>query len=146
MAINTQKVMVGGLAAGVVANVIGFVGFGVLLAPSFEADLMAAAPTLQGAGTGGGAIAATVVSTFVIGVLTVWLYAAIRPRFGPGMKTAMYAAAVVWVCGFVFHLDPLLMGLMSTTTYALASVIAAVQVVATAAVGGMLYKEEGTAM
>jgi hypothetical protein len=79
-------------------------------------------------------------------VLTVWLYAAIRPRFGPGMKTAMYAAAVVWVCGFVFHLDPLLMGLMSTTTYALASVIAAVQVVASAAVGGMLYKEEGTAM
>ena len=30
MAINTSKVVAGGLAAGVVSNIIGFLGFGVL--------------------------------------------------------------------------------------------------------------------
>ena len=35
MAINTSKVVVGGLAAGVVANIVGFLGFGVLLGSRF---------------------------------------------------------------------------------------------------------------
>src|SRR5688572_23180970 len=141
MAMNTSKVVVAGLAAGVVANIIGFVGFGLLLGPRFEAEAAAVAPSLQGQGTTGGAIAVNVIATFVVGILLVWLYAAIRPRFGPGMKTAFYAAAVVWICGFLFHLDMLNLGMMSSATYAMASIVALVQVVASAGVGGMLYKE-----
>jgi hypothetical protein len=141
MAINTSKVVVGGLAAGVVANIVGFIGFGFLLAERFEADAVAVAPELRGRGMTGGAIAINVILTFVIGILLVWLYAAMRPRFGPGMKTALYAALVVWICGFVFHIDWLLMGLMTSGLYAMASVVALVQVGASAAVGGMLYKE-----
>ncbi len=144
MAINTSKVVVGGLAAGVVANIVGFVGFGLLLGPRMEAEMVAVAPVLQGRGMGGGAMAAQVIAQFVVGILLVWLYAAIRPRFGPGMRTATYAALVVWVCGFLFHLDWLLMGLMTPATYVMASAVALVQVVASAAVGGMLYKEEGS--
>ena len=48
MAINTSKVIVGGLAAGVVANIVGYVGFGVLLGKRVEAEMVAGAPTLQG--------------------------------------------------------------------------------------------------
>ena len=82
MAINTSKVVVGGLAAGVVANIIGFLGFGVLLGPRFEAEAAAVAPALQGRGMTSGAIATNVVATFAVGILLVWLYAAMRPRFG----------------------------------------------------------------
>ena len=142
MTINTSKVLVGGLAAGVVANIIGWVGFGMLLGPRFEADAVAVAPVLQGRGMSGSAIAVNVVATFVVGILLVWLYAAMRPRFGPGMNTATYAALAVWVCGFVFHLDWLLVGLMTPATYLMASVMAAVQLVPSAAVGGMLYQEK----
>lgn len=141
MAMNNSKVVVPGLAAGVVANIIGFVGFGLLLGPRFAAEAAAVAPALEGQGTTGGAIAVNVIATFVVGILLVWLYAAIRPRFGPGMKTAFYAAAVVWICGFLFHLDMLNLGMMSSATYAMASIVALVQVVASAGVGGMLYKE-----
>ena len=141
MAINTSKVVIGGLAAGVVANIVGYIGFGLLLAERFEADAVAVAPELRGRGMAGGAIAINVVATFVIGILLVWLYAAMRPRFGPGMKTAMCAALVVWICGFVFHLDWLFIGLMTSGLYTMASVVALVQVCASAAVGGMLYKE-----
>ena len=142
MAINASKVVVGGLAAGIVANLIGYVGFGMLLGPRFEAEAVAVAPALAGRGMSGSAIATQVVISFIIGMLLVWLYAAIRPRFGPGPKTAVYAALVVWVCGFVFHIDLLLNGLATTTTYAMASVVALVQLLVSAWVGAMLYKED----
>jgi len=142
MAINASKVVVGGLAAGIVANLIGYVGFGMLLGPRFEAEAVAVAPALAGRGMSGSAIATQVVISFIIGMLLVWLYAAIRPRFGPGPKTDVYAALVVWVCGFVFHIDLLLTGLATTTTYAMASVVALVQLLVSAWVGAMLYKED----
>jgi hypothetical protein len=142
MAINASKVVAGGLAAGVVANIIGYVGFGMLLASRMEAEMVAAAPALAGRGMSGGAIATQVVFSFITGFLLVWLYAAMRPRFGPGRRTAVYAALVVWLCGFLFHIDWLLVGLMTTTTYAMASVAALVQVLAAAWVGGMIYKED----
>lgn len=37
-----------------------------------------------------------VINGFLQGIATVWIYAAIRPRFGPGPKTAAIAAFVVW--------------------------------------------------
>jgi hypothetical protein len=144
MAINTSKVLVGGLAAGVVANIVGFVLFGMLLGPRFEAEAVAVAPVLQGRGMTGGAIAINVVATFAVGILLVWLYAAMRPRFGPGMRTAACAAMAVWVCGFVFHIDWLIVGLMTPATYGMASIAAFIQVIAAAAIGGMLYREEGS--
>lgn len=143
MAINTGKVITGGLAAGVVANIIGYLGFGMWLGPRFEAEAAAVAPALAGRGMTSGAIATSVITQFVIGILLVWLYAAMRPRFGPGMKTATYAALAVWVCGFVFHIDMLVLGLLTTSTYAMASIVALVQVIASAGVGAMVYKEEG---
>ena len=142
MAINTSKVVVGGLAAGVMGNIVGYVGFGMLLAPRFEAESVAVAPTLAGRGMTTGAVVTNIVSTFVIGLLLVWLYAAIRPRFGPGSRTAIFAAMVVWLCGFLFHMDWLIVGLMTQQTYALASLVALVQTIASAWVGGMLYKED----
>jgi hypothetical protein len=141
MAINTSKVITGGLAAGVVANIIGYLAFGMWLGPRFEAEAVAVAPALQGRGMTGTAIATQVIISFVIGLLLVWLYAAIRPRFGPGMKTAVYAALVVWLCGFLFHMDWLLVGMMTPATYMLATVAALVQLIPAAGVGAMLYKE-----
>ena len=141
MAINTSKVLAGGLAAGIVANVLGFVLFGLWLGPRMESEAMSVAPSLQDRSMSGTAIALNILVQFIIGLLLVWLYAAIRPRFGPGMRTATYAALVVWLCGFLFHMDWLIMGLMSNATYALASIAALVQLVPAAGVGAMLYKE-----
>src|SRR5262245_29878833 len=99
MAINTSKVVLGGVAAGLIANVIGFLGFGLLLGPRMQAEAVAVAPALQGRGMSGAAIATNIGAQFVIGFLLVWLYAAMRPRLGPGLKTAICAALVIWTCG-----------------------------------------------
>jgi hypothetical protein len=142
MAINVSKVVVGGLAAGVVENIVGYVAFGMLLAPRMQSDAVAVAPQLQGRGMSGGTTAANVIAAFVIGFLLVWLYAAMRPRFGPGPKTAILAGLAVWVTAAVYHLDWLLMGLMSTTTYAMAVIAGLVQLLAASWFGAMLYTEE----
>lgn len=139
---NTSKVLLGGLAAGVVMNISGFVVQGMLLGKRMEDEMVAVAPTLQGRGMGSGAMAGRVITSFVIGILLVWLYAAMRPRFGPGMKTATYAALVVWLCGFLFYLDWLYLGMMTTATYAITSVAMAITLLAAAGLGGILYKED----
>ncbi len=36
----------------------------------------------------------------LLGLSIVWLYAAIRPRFGPGPRTAAIAAAAAWIIGY----------------------------------------------
>jgi hypothetical protein len=143
MAINTSKVVVGGLAAGVVMNLSGFLLQGMLLGKRMQDEMVAAAPSLAGRGMGGGVIAARVISQFVIGILLVWLYAAMRPRFGPGPKTAFLAAFVIWLCGFIFYMDWLYIGMMSSGLYAMVSVAMLVTCAIAAWVGAMLYKEEG---
>jgi hypothetical protein len=142
MAINTSKVIVGGLAAGVVMNVTGFLINGMLLGKQMEAEMVAAAPTLQGKGMDAATMTGRVLTSFAIGLLLVWLYAAMRPRFGPGFKTAAYAAFAIWLCGFLFYLDWLYMGMMSVGLYAMVSVAMAVSLLIAAWVGGMLYKED----
>jgi hypothetical protein len=142
MAINTSKVIVGGLAAGLVQNVLGF-AMSMGLAKRMEAEMLAVAPTLQGRGMSGGVIASRVITQFLVGILLVWIYAAIRPRFGPGMKTAAIAAFVVWCFGFIFYLDWLYVDLMTLSTYAMISIGQLVILLIAAWVGGMLYKEEG---
>lgn len=146
MAINTSKVIVGGLAAGVVMNVVGFLVNGMLLGKRMEAEMLAVAPTLQGKGMGPGAMAGRVLTQFAVGILLVWLYAAMRPRFGPGMKTASYAALVIWVCGFLFYLDWLYVEMMTAPTYAIVSVVMLVTLLIAGWVGGRLYTEEGAAV
>lgn len=143
MAINTQKVIVGGLAAGVVTNVLGFLGYGLLLGPKFAAEMDAVVPGLSTRMNTGSAMAVSIVTQFVITLLLVWLYAAMRPRFGPGFKTAAYAALAIWICGFVFYQGWYFGGMMTGMTYILASIVNLVILLAGAYVGGMLYKEEG---
>jgi hypothetical protein len=143
MAINTSKVVVGGLVSGLVLNVVGYVMQAFLLGKRMEAEMLAVAPTLSGKGMSGGIIAARVVTSFIVGILLVWIYAAIRPRFGPGMRTATKAGLVVWAFGFLFYLDWLYVDLMTPTTYAIISVVQLVTVLVAAWAGCKLYTENG---
>src|SRR6058998_3229737 len=93
--INLQKVIVGGLIAGVVLNIVDFVFFGVVLK-----DQMAAAMTaLNRPSMTNAQVPWFVYLDFVAGVFLVWLYAAIRPRFGAGAATAAKAGVAGWFVG-----------------------------------------------
>ena len=95
--INLTRVLLGGIVTGIVVDICEFLLNGVLLSRQW-AEVMRSlnrAETLSVK-----SIAALNLWGLAVGILTVWLYAAIRPRFGPGPKTAVCAGMVVWFSAF----------------------------------------------
>lgn len=95
--INWGRVFLGGLLACVVINLLGY-GLGSLLFREREIlrALEAARPlSLWPPITF--VLLTNIIVTFLVGTLIVWWYAAIRPRFGPGPKTAALAGFAFWL-------------------------------------------------
>jgi len=100
--IQMGRVVVGGVLAGLIMNVSEFLLHGVVLAGdgqklmddwnqrglSIQPDAMM--------------LVWLVLITFALGFLAVWTYAAIRPRFGPGPKTAICAGLAVWAMSYLY--------------------------------------------
>lgn len=80
---------------------------------------------------------------FLLGIATVWLYAAIRPRYGAGPKTAIRAGVVTWaVAVFLANLGNYPLGLFPTRLLVISSVVGLVEIVVATLVGAWLYREE----
>ena len=142
MAINTQKVIVGGLAAGVVMGAIDFVVNGLLLAEQNEAALNALNPDLAANLEGGPFIAFMVVGSLLWGILVAWTYALLRPRYGEGPKTAVFAALQIWCVVTLISAFMTFVGMFTWSLFALGGVILAVELLIGASVAGYLYAEE----
>jgi FtsH-binding integral membrane protein len=145
--IDRQKLVLGGLAAGVVLNIIDFLSNGVIFSARMQADANAFKAGLgdQMAAMGGGQIAVYVFFDFVIGFLLVWTYAAIRPRFGPGPRTAVYAGLVFFVVGLITTYGYKEMGVMSSGLWWSYTALWFINLVLAAVVGAAVYKEDGAA-
>ena len=92
------RVLLGGLVAGVILNIGEIVLNDLVLKKQMEDWLVR-----RNVGPGGGTfVAAAVGLTFLLGIVIVWLYAMIRPRLGPGPKTAIVAALIAWfmICAY----------------------------------------------
>src|SRR5258708_3309562 len=94
--INLMRVVLGGIVAGLVVNVSEFVLNQVVLL----SDMTTALARMNLPPVGGSAIPVFIVLGFVGGIATVWLYAAIRPRFGAGPRTALTAGIYFWFVGY----------------------------------------------
>jgi hypothetical protein len=93
--INIGRVILGGLVAGIVGDLLGYLVDGVLLAPRWADDMKALGhPDFSSSQLIGYNLLG-----LVTGIAVIWIYAAIRPRFGAGVKTAVYAGLAVWVVG-----------------------------------------------
>jgi len=144
--INRQRLVLGGLAAGLVLNIIDFLSNGVIFSARMQADANAFKAGLgdQMAAMGGGQIAVYVFFDFIIGFLLVWTYAAIRPRFGPGPRTAVYAGLVFFVVGLITTYGYKEMGLMSSGLWWSYTALWFINLVISAVVGAAVYKEDDT--
>jgi len=138
--INTGKVVVGGLAGGLVANVIDFVTNTYVLAGDWEA--FARAHNLDPAAMSSASVATTwVIVDFLLGIILVFAYAAMRPRFGPGPKTAIYSGLLIYIAITLVVFGFANMGLMSMTSFVTGSIGAIVSTLAASLVGAAIYKE-----
>ena len=144
MAINTSKVIVGGLIGGVVANVIDF-GANYFMADMQKAAMEALNPTLAANAMAPSKIPLFVVLDFVWMFATVWIYAAIRPRFGPGARTAMYAAVASWIIGSVPVAFFAAAGMFSWGFFAAGALVALINGIVSTIVGARFYTEETVA-
>ena len=141
--INTGKVVTGGLVAGVVANVIDFVTNNYVLAADWQA--WASQHGVDPATLTSGSVAGTfIVIDFIFGLLMVWTYAAMRPRFGPGPGTAVMAGLVLYVAVTVVLFGFVQLGMMPMGLFVKGSCGALVSTLAGAITVAALYKEEGT--
>src|SRR4029453_18469102 len=94
--IDTGRVVMGGLLAGVVMNACDMFWNMVVL----KDDMIGVAQRLgldPAAAMSFSAAVPWILVDFVIGLAVVWNYAAIRPRFGAGPKTAILAALAPWL-------------------------------------------------
>jgi hypothetical protein len=116
--INTVGVLKGGLAAALIMNISQY-----LLRSVIGPDE---------------ATAAVVVRTTILAIATVWLYAAIRPRFGPGPKTAICAGLMVWALSYVFQA---IVGGQSIGNAVVIIAWTGAEMLFASSVGGYLYHE-----
>lgn len=142
MAINTGRVVAGGLAGGVVANAIDFVSNKFILGEKMTAEMNAVSPSIGAAMATTEAMICFVVMDFLFALAIVWTYAAMRPRFGPGPGTAVKAGLVLWFVSGLAWYSWVTSGAMTTTTFATAAGVGLVNTLLTAVVGAMVYKED----
>ena len=137
--INWRRVVVSGIVTGFVWGLLY-----ALIHPVVEAHDTSGKPVLPLTPFHGADVvirAIVMVNPIVLGIFTMWLYAAIYPRYGPGLRTAVIAGFAVWFLSSWVHVSwaaftqvPLgtLVGPLGTTLpVALAAAIA----------GARLYKE-----
>lgn len=139
--INWGRVILGGLVAGVIINI----SEGLLNAKVLKDDWAAVMKTMgKTMEEGGSAMAVWLILGFAMGIAGVWLYAAIRPRFGAGAGTAVRAGLAFWFFVDVFSLVAQAnMGLFASKMLVTIAIWTLVQNVVAIVVGAWLYKEEG---
>jgi len=138
--INWARALIGGLVAGVVVNVLWYATW-VLLARPMVSDALQAIghPLQESAGMG----FVMLVLGFLIGIVATWLYAAIRPRFGPGPGTATMAGVAA---GLLLAVMPDIgwgstLRMIPATVWVTDAIATLVIVVIATIVGAWLYKE-----
>jgi hypothetical protein len=135
--INGGRVLGGGLLAGVVLNIWDFVINGVWL----KNDWNTAMHALGKGDMAGSEILWFVVCDFIVGIFLVWLYAAIRPRYGMGPKTAAMGAFAFWFVTVWFRLAEVGMGLFTMNLVLMSAIATLVGMVLAAQAGAWQYKE-----
>jgi hypothetical protein len=89
-----------------------------------------------------GAIPFFVVASFVMGIGVVWLYAAARPRLGPGAKTAALTGLAFWVFAYAIPAaDGVMARLQPGRLTATITLILLVGTILASLCGAWLYKE-----
>jgi hypothetical protein len=143
MAINTGKVLIGGIVAGVVMNAVDFVTNMFIVGERMKAETEAFKPGLSDQMMSTNTMISYIVMDFVLGIALIWTYAAIRPRFGPGIKTATYAALLFWILAGIFLSGYLHMGMMSTGLWFTFAFLGLVNFLLSAWAGAKFYTEDG---
>jgi hypothetical protein len=138
--INTGKVLVGGLVAAIVFFAIDSATYGFIMKEAYDANMVRLGLD-PAAMSGAPAMIGWVVSELVFGFLVVFTYAGLRPRFGPGVKTAVYAGLLPFLYIFMVLWGQTQGGLMTTSLFWQGAFFGLISILAGSVAGAWVYKE-----
>lgn len=141
LVMNRSRLFLGGLAAGLLLLATGIaLGHGILGAEYVRAFASHRAHPVN---------AITVMENTALrlayGFLVVFLYAAIRPRFGAGPRTALFAALILWAAAFLPRQMLLAeFGILDGRRLAISLSWSLAEVVLATLLGASIYRERPT--
>ena len=135
---NIVRLVVGGLVAGVIMNVVSLLSAGLYLPEMMELlDSRGIQPP-----SGTLPIVVYLLMRFIWGFVAVWFYVAARPRFGPGLQTAVLVGFVFWLGGvFMAVVSYGMMGMFPMGMLTQWAAITLVGILASTVVGAWVYRE-----
>lgn len=137
--INVGRVILGGVVTGVILFIGEWVLNGVVLAKDME-EFFKRCGFPPDPGPTFIVIAAVIV--LFLGIVIVFGYAAIRPRFGPGPKTAVIAAILAWVGVYLYqNVIAFGLGMVPPKLVMIALAWGLVEFILATLAGAALYKE-----
>jgi len=139
--IKNSRVLLGGLVAGLILVVGEYILNGIILfseITSQRGKFGLGDPTA-------GELSAGAIITVLYGVILIWIYVAIRPRFGPGPRTALIAAATFWAIAYVLFLASLWANSIVSMKFAVVSILwGMLEAPIAALIGASIYREESS--
>jgi len=140
---NWQRIILGGVVAGIICFIGDGVVHGILLKDRWAMVMANMGRKVTEDPSHMVYYAAYDLAKALVGV---WLYAAIRPRFGPGGRTAVVAAVATWALVIPIPLLGLLpLGIFGRRFPLLWSIEGLVVMLIAIVVGAWLYREDGGA-
>lgn len=137
--INLGRVILGGLVAGLIINVVEAVLNQFLMVDAIQQAMAARNLAMPDDPMSLGIFIAY---GFVFGIALIFVYAAIRPRFGAGAKTAVYAGVIVWfIGGFLVSVLMATMGIFPAGLMTIGAAVGLVETCVAAVAGAALYQE-----
>ena len=137
--INIGRLILGGIVAGIVADILDYLVDNLWLGQKWAVEM-----SLLGHDT----FSTKMWIEFDLlgiaaGLVAIWIYAGIRPRFGPGVKTAIYAGVAVWILGTLLpNTGSMYVAALFTKHLTLYTTLGGlVEVVVGTIAGAWLYKE-----
>ena len=138
--ISAGRVLGGGLVAGLVMNVVDGVTNGAILGERWAVEAKRLGLDVSQAAQSQ-SLMGWVTYDFLCGIVLVWLYASIRPRYGAGPKTAVIAGLALWLITHLAFSAWVFTGLYSVGIVAATTLGGFVAAIAGGLAGCALYKE-----
>jgi hypothetical protein len=136
--VNLGRVILGGLLAGLVINISEVILNTVVVGAQMEELLKARnLPAI-----GNSSIAVFILLGFLLGIVTIWLYAAIRPRYGAGPGAAIMAALIVFFLAYIYPAAGItVIGFMSSGMMLITVGWGLVEIIIASIAGAWVYQE-----
>jgi hypothetical protein len=136
--INVGRVIAGGILAGIVINAFEYVLHGIVMAQEWSSVMK----SLNRPDFPMQAMIWFNLAGFVTGIAAIWTYAAIRPRFGAGAKTAVIAGLLTGVTVYALsYAKPVAAGIYPFQPFAVMLAVEIVGTIFATLAGAWLYQE-----